>query len=75
MKGLAFALDPNGYWIEIISRGSLLNKNNSDEPKSPIIQDHPYTLCQSMIRVKDIEKSLRFYRLVFAFFFLVRFLS
>jgi hypothetical protein len=26
MKGLAFALDPDGYWIEIIKRGGYDDK-------------------------------------------------
>lgn len=49
MKGLAFALDPDGYWIEIISRS----------PDSPV--KNQYTLAQTMIRVKDPVKSLKFY--------------
>jgi lactoylglutathione lyase len=51
MKGLAFALDPDGYWIEIIKRnaGSAFNS-------------HEYTLAQTMLRVKDPAKSLAFYR-------------
>jgi lactoylglutathione lyase len=50
MKGLAFALDPDGYWIEIISRAA----------ESPVT--NKYTIAQTMIRVKDPAKSLRFYR-------------
>jgi lactoylglutathione lyase len=50
MKGLAFALDPDGYWIEIISRSI----------NSPIKLN--YTLAQTMLRVKDPVKSLRFYQ-------------
>jgi len=49
MKGLAFALDPDGYWIEIIKR------NEQSHLKG-------YTLAQTMIRVKDPSKSLAFYR-------------
>jgi len=49
MKGLAFALDPDGYWLEIISRSQ----------ESNIQTD--YNLAQTMIRVKDPEKSLHFY--------------
>jgi lactoylglutathione lyase len=48
MKGLAFALDPDGYWIEIIKRDSA----------SPF---RGYSLSQTMIRVKDAEKSVKFY--------------
>lgn len=50
MKGLAFALDPDGYWIEIIRRA----------PDAPF--SNKYNLAQTMIRVKDPEASLRFYR-------------
>lgn len=48
MKGLAFALDPDGYWIEIIRRSE----------GSPITG---FTLNQTMIRIKDYAKSLPFY--------------
>ena len=53
MKGLAFALDPDGYWIEVIRR----NDASSIRETGP-----EYTLSQTMIRVKDPVKSLRFYR-------------
>lgn len=49
MKGLAFALDPDGYWIEIIKRG----EKHDLKPR--------YNLAQTMIRVKDPVKSLKFY--------------
>lgn len=39
MKGLAFALDPDGYWIEIIGRG-----------KSQMPEE--FNLSQTMIRIK-----------------------
>eukprot|EP01083_Nonionella_stella_P064199 167105_1 len=48
MKGLAFAYDPNGYWIEIVSR------RGADKPEK-------YNLSQTMLRVKDPAKSLKFY--------------
>ena len=51
MKGLAFALDPDGYWIEIIRRGEA----------SEVPADTPYTLAQTMFRVKDPKKSIEFY--------------
>ena len=41
--------DPDGYWIEVISR----------DEKSSVMNE--YTLAQTMIRVKDPAKSLRFY--------------
>jgi len=48
MSGLAFVYDPDGYWIEVIPR----EKTDYDG----------YNLSQTMLRVKDIEKSLHFYR-------------
>lgn len=50
MKGLAFVLDPDGYWIEVISRA----------PESPV--QNEFTLAQTMLRIKDPVKSLRFYK-------------
>jgi lactoylglutathione lyase len=49
MKGLAFALDPDGYWIEIVSRAANSAVTNK------------YTFAQTMKRVKDPVKSLHFY--------------
>eukprot|EP00045_Choanoeca_perplexa_P005412 m.45756 g.45756 ORF g.45756 m.45756 type:complete len:358 (-) comp13104_c0_seq2:803-1876(-) len=49
MKGLAFAYDPDGYWVEIIKR-------------EPALKQDRFTLSQTMLRVKDVEKSLNFYR-------------
>uniref|UniRef100_A0A0G4FYH8 lactoylglutathione lyase n=1 Tax=Chromera velia CCMP2878 TaxID=1169474 RepID=A0A0G4FYH8_9ALVE len=50
MKGIAFALDPDGYWIELVKR--------SEKTKFP----EEFNLSQTMIRVKDPQKSLAFYR-------------
>jgi len=50
MKGLAFALDPDGYWLEIVKR--------SDK----ITFESYYNLSQTMFRIKDPAKSLPFYR-------------
>jgi lactoylglutathione lyase len=50
MKGIAFALDPDGYWVEIVVRSEA----------SPV--KSKYTLAQTMMRVKDPVKSLAFYR-------------
>jgi lactoylglutathione lyase len=52
MKGLAFAYDPDGYWIEIITRGPA-----PDEESCP-----QFMLAQTMLRVKDPEKSVPFYQ-------------
>lgn len=49
MKGLAFALDPDGYWIEIVKRQAGLFKDE-------------YNLSQTMLRVKDGPKSAKFYQ-------------
>ncbi len=52
MKGLAFALDPDGYWIEIVSRSE-----DSIVPK-----EYKYSFAQTMKRIRDPIKSLAFYR-------------
>lgn len=49
MKGLAFALDPDGYWVEIIKRPE-------NTPFTGQI-----TFGQTMLRVKDAQKSIKFY--------------
>jgi len=48
MKGLAFALDPDGYWIEIVQREA-----------GRFVE--PCNLSQVMLRVKDGAQSVRFY--------------
>jgi len=53
MKGLAFCLSPEGYWIEIVKRG---------EAAEARAQGRKYTFAQTMLRVKDPAQSLRFYR-------------
>ncbi len=50
MKGIAFALDPDGYWVELVPR----------DPNSSV--SNKYTLAQCMFRVKDPAKALKFYR-------------
>jgi len=54
MKGLAFALDPDGYWVEIVSR--LQGQTTIAER---------FNFSQTMIRVKDPAPSLAFYRDIF----------
>ncbi len=51
MKGLAFALDPDGYWVEIVSR----NKN------SVVPASLKFSFAQTMLRVKDAAASVAFY--------------
>lgn len=50
---IAFALDPNGYWIELIEhlKGKVENKTAQST----------YKFNHTMIRVKDPKKSLKFY--------------
>ena len=48
MKGLAFALDPDGYWIELVKRPD----ENFPEMTN---------LSQTMLRVKDAKASVDFY--------------
>jgi len=47
MKGLAFALDPDGYWLEIVRRDMKFTTE--------------FNLSQTMMRIKDPEKSIPFY--------------
>mmetsp|Transcript_13094 Transcript_13094/g.30131 ORF Transcript_13094/g.30131 Transcript_13094/m.30131 type:complete len:335 (+) Transcript_13094:259-1263(+) len=49
MKGLAFAYDPDGYWVEIVKR-------NEPGKIAPY-----YNLSQTMMRIKDPAKSIPFY--------------
>jgi len=52
MKGLAFALDPDGYWVEIVSR------HPTDSAVAPALK---YSFAQTMLRVRDAAKSVAFY--------------
>lgn len=49
MKGLAFAYDPDQYWIEIIRRPADMSDRSG------------FWLNQTMLRVKDPAKSIAFY--------------
>lgn len=49
MKGLAFAYDPDGYWVELVKRGEAGAIKNK------------FNLSQTMLRVKDPKKSIAFY--------------
>lgn len=49
MKGLAFAYDPDGYWVEIIKRGT------------PSVIKNEFNFSQTMLRIKDPAKSIPFY--------------
>lgn len=48
MKGLAFAYDPDKYWMEIVKR----NFKSSKE----------FSFAQTMLRIKDPKKSIPFYK-------------
>ena len=50
MKGLAFVYDPDGYWVELVKRGE-----NSNIPQE-------CNFSQTMLRVKDPQKSIEFYK-------------
>jgi lactoylglutathione lyase len=52
MKGLAFALDPDGYWLEIVKR---------QEGVFDAINEK-FNLSQTMMRVKNGPASVAFYR-------------
>ena len=49
MKGLAFAYDPDKYWVEIVKRA----EGNTIPNK--------FNFSQTMVRVKDADKSIAFY--------------
>lgn len=49
MKGIAFALDPDGYWVELVLRNEESHVSNK------------FTFAQTMIRVKDPKLSLKYY--------------
>lgn len=57
MHNIAFALDPDGYWVEIISFNPVDQTENVKET-----DPSTYRFNHSMIRVKDPEISLKFYQ-------------
>lgn len=58
MRSIAFALDPDNYWVEIISQNPV---SETEGKKSDV---STYRMNHTMIRVKDAEKSLNFYQQV-----------
>lgn len=62
MKHIAFALDPDGYWVEIISQRP--GSKGADDPEEQDATTDPgtYRMNHTMIRVKDAEKSLKYYQ-------------
>ncbi|KAJ7116902.1 lactoylglutathione lyase-like protein [Mycena epipterygia] len=57
MRNIAFALDPDGYWVEIISFNPV--ESTADVKTTDV---GTYRMNHTMIRVKDQEKSLAFYK-------------
>lgn len=57
MRNIAFALDPDGYWVEIISFNPVDKTENVKET-----DPSTYLFNHSMIRAKDHAKSLAFYQ-------------
>jgi len=53
MKHIAFALDPDGYWVEIVGLPNQTQDNTTD--------NSTYRFNHSMIRVKDPKVSHKFY--------------
>lgn len=57
MRHIAFVLDPDGYWVEVIGQKPLEQTENEKETDVAT-----YRLNHTMLRVKDAEKSLAFYK-------------
>ncbi|KAK3332159.1 Glyoxalase/Bleomycin resistance protein/Dihydroxybiphenyl dioxygenase [Cercophora scortea] len=57
MRNIAFALDPDGYWVEIVGQKPV---EETESVKETDLET--YRLNHTMIRVKDAEKSLKFYQ-------------
>jgi len=57
MRHIAFVLDPDGYWVEIVGLSP------PDQTEGITTTDlTTYRMNHTMIRVKDAEKSLKFYQ-------------
>ncbi|OLN85245.1 Lactoylglutathione lyase [Colletotrichum chlorophyti] len=57
MRHIAFVLDPDGYWVEIIGQKPIEQTENVQETDVAT-----YRMNHTMLRVKDPEKSLKFYQ-------------
>ncbi|KAL9094905.1 MAG: hypothetical protein Q9165_002855 [Trypethelium subeluteriae] len=57
MRSIAFVLDPDNYWVEVIARNPV---DKTEGVKETDVST--YRMNHTMIRVKDPEKSIGFYR-------------
>ncbi|KAF2239539.1 glyoxylase I [Viridothelium virens] len=57
MRSIAFVLDPDNYWVEVIARNPV---DKTEGVKETDLST--YRMNHTMIRVKDPEKSIEFYR-------------
>jgi lactoylglutathione lyase len=57
MRHIAFVLDPDGYWVEVIGQKPLEETESVKETDTG-----SYRLNHTMIRIKDPEISLNFYK-------------
>ncbi|KAK0743765.1 Glyoxalase/Bleomycin resistance protein/Dihydroxybiphenyl dioxygenase [Schizothecium vesticola] len=57
MRHIAFALDPDGYWVEIVGQKGVKETEGVEETDVGV-----YRMNHTMLRVKDAEKSLAFYQ-------------
>jgi lactoylglutathione lyase len=55
MRHIAFAKDPDGYWVEIIRKTEEQPSTTETDPKT-------YRMNHTMLRVKDPQISLKFYQ-------------
>ncbi|CZT17213.1 related to GLO1-glyoxalase I [Ramularia collo-cygni] len=65
MHHIAFALDPDEYWVEIIAQNPV---NETENVKETDVST--YRMNHSMIRVKDKDVSLKFYEDIMGMTFL-----
>jgi lactoylglutathione lyase len=57
MRHIAFVLDPDGYWVEIIGQNDI--KSTEDVKTTDV---STYRMNHTMLRVKSSSSSLRFYQ-------------
>jgi len=57
MRHIAFVLDPDGYWVEVIGQKPLEETESVKDTDTST-----YRMNHTMIRVKDNEASLKFYQ-------------